>query len=186
MYFGRCLLLQGVKILQSGDISSDSPVIEFPGRFVQFVVLWHGSDDVFDEPGGKSFHGLTPHCGLGINVENMGSAAGAVAFCESRDCTVVQELDPFDGPMDTVAVADSEVREAFVFLVPRGYLLPCFLLKPLQPLMEVSDSVCKLILFLLVDPVPLLDGVYEGLRDAAEPNWVVDVESLDDVSGGVR
>ena len=186
MYLGRRLLLQGVEVSQSGDVSGDSPVIEFLGRFVQLVVLRHRPDDTFSEPGGKSFHGLTPHCRLGVDVEDVGSAAGTIAFSEPRDCAVVQELDPFDGPMDAVAVADGEVGEAFVFLVPWGYLLPRFFLESLQSLMEVSNSFCVLILLLLVDPISLPNGVYEGLGDTAEPNWVVDVESLDDISSGVQ
>ena len=84
--------------------------------------------------------------------------------------------------MDSVAVGNGEEREAFVFLIPGGYLLPGLLLKPFQSLVEVSNGLRILFLLLVVDSVPLLDGLYKGLGNTAEPDWVVDIEPLDDVS----
>ena len=118
-------------------------------------------------------------------MEDVGSAAGAVAFGEPRDCTVVQELDPFDGSVDAVAVADRKIREALILFIPRGYLLPSLFLEALQPFMEVHNGVREVVLLLFVDPVVLPNGVYEQLCDTPEPDWVIGIESLNDVSSGV-
>ena len=168
--------------MQPGDISSDPPVVELSGHFVQLVVLWHGSNDAFSEPGGKGFHRLTLHCRLGVDVENVGSTAQTVAFGEAGDCAVVQELDPFDGTVDAVAVADGEIGKTFVLFIPGGYLLPGLFLKALQSLVKVSNGFRVLLLFLVVNPVLLPDGVNEGLSEVAESDWVVDIEPLNDVS----
>ena len=117
-------------------------------------------------------------------MEDVRGAAGAVAFGETGDGAVVEQLDPLDRSMDAIAVGNGEEWETLVFFIPWGYLLPYLLLESLQPLVEVSNHVCILILFLLVDPVLLLDSLYEGLSDTAESDWVVDVEPLDDVSSG--
>ena len=147
------------------------------------MILRHGSNDTLGEPGGKGFHGLTLYCRLGIDVEDMGGAARAVSFSESQDRAVVQKFDLFDRTVDTIAVANGEVREAFVLFIPRRYLFPGLFLELLQSLLEVSNGLCILLLFLMVDPVSLPDGLNEGFGEAAEPNWVIDVESLDEVSG---
>ena len=119
-------------------------------------------------------------------MKYVGGASRAVAFGESGDGAVVQQLDPFDGSVDAVAVADSEAWKTFVFFIPRGYLLPSFLLEPLKSLVEVSDGLRILILLLVMNPVVLVDGLNELLGKGAEPDRVVDVESLDDVSGRGR
>ena len=84
--------------------------------------------------------------------------------------------------MDAVAVADGETREALVFFIPRGYLLPGLLLKAFEPLVKVSDGLRILFLFLVVDSIPLTDGLYELFGEGAEPDWVADVKPLDNVS----
>ena len=84
--------------------------------------------------------------------------------------------------MDAVAVADGEPGEAFVLFISRGYLLPSLLLKSLEPLVKVSDGLSILILLLMMDPIPLPDGLYELFSEGAESDWVVDIEPLDDVS----
>ena len=112
----------------------------------------------------------------------MGGAAWAVAFGETGDCTVVQQFDPFDRSMDAVAIADGEMGEAFVLFIPRRYLLPGLLLKAFEPLVKVSNGLCILLLFLMMDPVPLSNGLYKGLGKAAEPDWVSNVKALDEVS----
>ena len=84
--------------------------------------------------------------------------------------------------MDAVAVANCKEGKTLIFLIPGGCLLLGLLLESLQFLMKVSNRFCILFLLLVVDPVPLSDGLYEGLSKAAEPNQVVDVESLDEVS----
>ena len=117
-------------------------------------------------------------------MENVRGAAWTITFGEARDCAVVQKLDPLDGSVDAVAVADGEVGEAFVFFIPRRYFFPGFFLEVLQPLMEVSNGCRVLLLLLVMDSIPLSDGLYEGFGDTVEPNWVVDVEPLNDVSSG--
>ena len=77
------------------------------------MILQHWPNNAFLEPGRKGFHGLPSGHGLGIDVEDMRGATRAVAFSKAGDCAVVQQLDPFDGLVDAVAVADSEVGEAF-------------------------------------------------------------------------
>ena len=84
--------------------------------------------------------------------------------------------------MDAVAVANGEAGEALVFLIPWGYLFPRLFLEPFQPLVKVSDSFGILLLLLVVDPVSLPDGLYKGLGEVAEPDWVVDVEALNEVA----
>ena len=86
--------------------------------------------------------------------------------------------------MDAVAIADGETREAFVFFIPRGYLLPGLLLKTFKSLVEVSDGLRILLLFLVMDPVPLSDSLYERLGEAAESDRVHDVEALHDIACG--
>ena len=149
------------------------------GCLVQLLVLRHWPDDALFKPGQESLDWLASCCGLSIDVENVGSTPRAIAFSESGDGAVVQQLDPFDGPVDTITVANSEAGEALVFFIPQGYLLPGLLLEALQSLMEVSNSFRVLILFLMVDPVLLLDGLDEGLGEAVESNRVVDVECYD-------
>ena len=84
--------------------------------------------------------------------------------------------------MDTVAVANGEAGEAFVFFIPWQYFLPGLFLKPLEPLVKVSDGLCILVLFLVMDSISLSNGLYEGLSEVTEPDWVIDVETLDEVS----
>ena len=67
----------------------------------------------------------------------MGGTTWAVAFCEAGHRIVVQQFYPLDRLVYTIAVADGEKGEAFVFFVPGGYLLPCLFLESLQFLMEV-------------------------------------------------
>ena len=183
----RCrFLFQGVEVTESGDVSRNAPVVEVAGRFVQFLVLRHRPDDAFFEPSREGLDRLALYCGLGINVENVRGTPWAVAFGEPRHSAVVQQLDPLDGSMDAVAVTNGEAREAFVFFIPRGYLLPSLLLELLKFLVEVSDGLGILLLFLEVDSVALADGLDELLDEVAEPNWVVDVEPLNDVGGQGR
>ena len=111
----------------------------------------------------------------------MGGTPRTVAFGEPGNGTVVQQFDPLDGSVDAVAIADGKAGEAFVFFIPQGYLLPGLFLESLEPLMKVSDGLCILFLFLVVDPIPLPNGLYERLGEIAEPNWVRDVETLDKV-----
>ena len=179
----RCrLLLQGVKVAESGDIGRNAPVVELAGRLVQFMVLWHWSDNALFEPGGEGFDRLASNGGLRINVEDMGGTPWTVAFSEPRDCAVVQELDPFDGSVDTIAVADGEPGEAFVLFVPQRYLLPSFFLESFESLMEVSNSFGVLFHVPVVDPVSLLDGLDKRCGELTESDWVTDVEALYEVS----
>ena len=97
---------------------------------------------------------------LGIDVENVRGAARAIAFHEAGHRTVVQQLDPLDGLVDAVAVANGEEGETFVLFISRGYLLPSLLLKFLQSLVEVSDGARILILLLVIDPISLPNGLY--------------------------
>ena len=94
-------------------------------------------------------------------MENVRGAAQAISFSEARHCTVVQQLDPLDRLVNAIAVTNGEERKAFVFFVARWYPLLCLLLESLQFLVEVSNGTCILILFLVVDPVPLSDSLYE-------------------------
>ena len=119
-------------------------------------------------------------------MEDMRGTPWTIAFGEPRDSTVVQQFDPLDGAMDAIAVADGEAREALVFFIPRGYLFPCLLLKAFESLVEVGDSLRILFLFLMMDPIPLADGLYKLLGEVAEPDQVVDIEPLNDVSGRGR
>ena len=182
MYFCRRLLLQCVEVAEPSDISCDSPVVEFAGRFVQLLVLQHRADDVLFKPSQQGFNQLASCCGLSIDMEDVGGTPQAVAFGEPRDHAVVQQFDPFDGSVDTVAVADGETRETLVFLIPWGYLFPGLLLELLEPLVKVSNGLCILLLFLMMDSVLLSNGLYERLGEVAESDWVVDVKALNDVS----
>ena len=116
-------------------------------------------------------------------MENVRGAARAVAFGEAGDCAVVQQFDPLDGAMDAVAVADGEAWKALVLLVSWGYLLPSLLLEPLKSLVKVSDGLCILLLLLMMNSVALVDSLNELFGEVAEPDRVVDVEPLNDVSG---
>ena len=146
------------------------------------MILRHWSDDALSEPGRKSLHGLPSSCRLSIDVKDVRGAAGAVSFGESGHHTVVKKLDPLDGSVNTIAIADGEIREALILLIPRGYLFPSLLLKAFEPLVKVSDGLCILLLFLMMDHVPLLDGPYEGLSETAEPDQVADIGALNEVS----
>ena len=147
------------------------------------MVLRHRSDDALFKPGREGFDRLAPHCGLSVDVENMRGTPWSISFGEPRDRAVVQQLDPLDGSVDAAVVADGEPGEAFVFFIPRGYLFPSLLLESFKFLVKVSDGLCILVLLLVMDSVALADGLYKLLREVAEPDWVVEVESLDDVSG---
>ena len=182
MYLSSCLLLKRVKVPQSGNVCGDPPIVELTGRFIQFVILRHWSDDVLSEPDGESLHGLPSSRRLGVDVEDVWGAAGTVSFGESGYCTVVKEFDPFDGSVNAVAVADGETREAFILLVSGGYLFPSLLLKPFEPLVKISDGLSVLLLLLVMNRVPLPDGPNKGLSETAEPDRVVDVEALNEVS----
>ena len=151
-----------------------------------FLVLWHWSDNAFLEPGWQGLDRLASCCGLGVDVKDVRGASRAIAFGESGDCAIVQQLDSLDWSVDAVTVADSEARKAFVLLIPQRYFLPSFFLKLLELLVKVSDGLRILILLLVMDSVSLMDGLYELLSEVAEPGWVVDVKSLDDVSGRGR
>ena len=85
--------------------------------------------------------------------------------------------------MDAIAVADGKTWETLIFFVPWGYLLPSLLLEPLESLVKVSDSLRILVLLLVMDPVTLADGLYELFSEVVEPDWVLDIEPLDNVSG---
>ena len=89
-YFGCGLLLQRVEVLNPGDVSSDAPVVELMCRFIQCMILRHWSDNALFEPCREGFHWLSPRCRLGIDVEDVRSAAGAITFSEAEDCAVVQ------------------------------------------------------------------------------------------------
>ena len=168
--------------MKSSDVSCDPPIVEVMGCFVQILILWHGPDDAFLEPGQKGLDWLALYCGLSIDVEDVRGTPWAVVFGEPGDRAVVQQFDPFDGPMDTVAVADGEARKAFVFFIPGGYPLPSFFLETFEPLMKVSDGFRILLLFLMMNSVSLADGLYELLSEVAESDRVVDVKPLNDVS----
>ena len=114
-------------------------------------------------------------------MEDMRGTPWAVAFGEPRDCAIVQQFDPLDGPVDAVAVANGKAGETFIFFIPRGYLLLGLFLKLFEPLMKVSDGLCILFLLLVIDPVLLSNSLDEGFGEAAESDWVVDVEAFNDV-----
>ena len=119
-------------------------------------------------------------------MEDVRGTPWAVTFSKPGDGAVVQQFDPFDGSVDAIAVADGEAGEAFVFFIPWGYLLPGLLLETLQPLMGVSNGLRILVLFLMMDPVPLSDGPNERFGEAVKSDRVVDVESLNEVSSRGR
>ena len=110
----------------------------------------------------------------------------SVAFGEAGDCAVVQQLDPFDRPVDAVAVADGEPRETFVLFVPRGYLFPSLFLESLKFLVEVSDGLGVLLHISVMDSVPLLDGFNQRCGKLAKLDGIPDVETLYEVSCGYR
>ena len=179
-------MLQRVKVAEPSDIGRDPPVVEVVGCLIQLLVLQHWSNDAFLKPGREGLDQLASHCGLSIDVKDVRGTPRTVTFCEPGDRAVVQQLDPFDRPVDAIAVADGETGEAFVFFVSRGYLLPGLFLEPFEPLMKVGDGLYILLLLLVMDPVPLSNGLYEGLSEVAEPDWVSDVKTLDEVSCGGR
>ena len=183
MYLCHCFLLQCVEVAESSNVCCNAPVVEVAGRFIQLLVLRHQPDDALLEPSWEGLDWLASYCGLSVDVEDMGSTSWTVAFGEPGDCAIVQQLDPFDGLMDAIAVADGESGEAFVLFIPWGYLFPSLLLELLKPLVKVSDGFGILLLFLVMDPVALTDGLYELFSEIAEPDWIVDVEPLDNVSG---
>ena len=115
---------------------------------------------------------MPSNCGLCVNVENVRGTPRAVSFSESRDRAVIQQLDPFDGPVNAVAVADGEPGEALVFLISRGNLLPGLLLKSFEPLVKVSDGLSILFHIPVMDPVPLFDGFNEGRSELAKSDRV--------------
>ena len=123
-------------------------------------------------------------CGLGIDVENMRGAARAVAFREAGHGTVVQQLNPLDGSVDAVAVANSEKGETFILFISRGYPLPSLLLEFFQFLIEVSNGARILILLLVMDPIPLPNGLYERLCDCSKSDWVFEIEPMKDIGSG--
>ena len=84
--------------------------------------------------------------------------------------------------MDAIAVADGEAGEAFVFFVPRRYLLPGLLLESLQSLVKVSDGLCVLFHVLVMDSISLLNGFDERRSELAKLGWVADVKALYNVS----
>ena len=183
-YFCQCLLLQRFKIAESSDVGSDTPIVKFAGRFVQLLILRHGSDDAFFEPCREGLDRLALHCGLSVDVKDVRGASRPVAFGESRDCAVVQELDPFDGPMDAIAIADCKAGEAFILLIPGGYLFPRFFLEMLESLVEVSDSLSVLFHIPVMGSVLLLDSFDEGCGELAKSDGISDVETLYEVSCG--
>ena len=115
-------------------------------------------------------------------MEDVRGTPRPVAFGEPRNCAVVQKFDPFDRSVDAVAVADGEAGEAFVLFIPGGYFLPCFLLKSLKSLVEVSDSLGVLLHIPVMDPVLLLDGFDEGRGELAKSDRIPDVKTLYEVS----
>ena len=119
-------------------------------------------------------------------MEDMGGTPWAVAFSEPRDCAIVQQLDPFDRSVDSIAIADGETREALILLISWRYLLPGLLLKAFEPLMKVSDGLGILFHIPVVDSVPLLDGLDKGRGELAESDRVADVKALNKVSRGSR
>ena len=181
-YFCRRFLFQRVEVAKPSNIGCDPPIVELVGCLVYFVILRHRSDDAFFKPGREGFNRLASCCRLSIDVEDVRGTSQAVAFGECGNCAIVQQLDPFDGSMDAVAVADSKAGEAFVFFIPWGYLLPCLLLESFQSLVKISNGLRILLLLLMADPVLLPDGLNEGLGEVAESDWVVDVKALNDVS----
>ena len=72
--------------------------------------------------------------------------------------------------------------EAFVLFIPRGYLLPGFLLKSFKPLVKVSDGLGILFHIPVVNPVPLLDGFNEGRGELTKSDRVADIKALYEVS----
>ena len=182
MYLRCRFLLQRVEVAESGDVSCNSPVVQFASCLVQLMILWHRANDPFFKPGWEGLDWLTSYCGLGVNVKNVRGTPRPIPFGESRYRTVVQQFDPLDGTMDAVTVADSKAREAFILFVSRGYLLPGLLLESFELLVKVSDCFSILVLLLVVDPISLPDGLYELFGEVTEPDWVMDVKPLDDVS----
>ena len=138
------------------------------------------------EPGWQGLDRLASYCGLGVDVKNVRGTSWAIAFGESGDCAVVQQFDPFDWSVDAVTVADCKTGKALVLFISRRYLLPSLFLELLESLVKVSNGLCILLLFLMMDSVSLTDGLYELFSEITEPDWVVDVEPLDDVSGRGR
>ena len=117
-------------------------------------------------------------------MEDMGGTPWAVAFGESGDGAVVQQLDPFDGSVDPVAIADGEAGEAFVFFIPQGYLLPGLFLEALQSLVKVSNGLCVFFHIPVMDSISLFDGLDEGRGELTESDGVPDVKALYEVSCG--
>ena len=181
-YLGRGLLLQRLEVAEPGDVGGDAPIVELAGRFIQLLILWHGSDDAFFEPGWKGLNRLASYCGLSIDVEDVRDTSWSIPFGESRDCTVVQEFDPLDRSVNAVAVADSKAGEAFVLFIPRGYLFPCFFLESFESLMEVSNGLSILFHIPVVDPVPLLDGFDKGRGELTKSDRIADIKALYEVS----
>ena len=86
--------------------------------------------------------------------------------------------------MDPIASGNREKGKMLIFLIPGWHFLPSFFLEPLQSLVEVSNDACILILFLMVDSIPLSNGLYERLCDCLKSDWVVEVETVEDIGCG--
>ena len=107
-YLGQSFLLEHVVIAHPGNVSGNPPVVELASCFIKGVVLWHWADGELFEPCRQWLHWLTSSSGLGVDVEDVGSASQAVVLGKGRDCAVVQELDPLDGSMDAIALGNHE------------------------------------------------------------------------------
>ena len=86
--------------------------------------------------------------------------------------------------MDTIALVNGEQGKAVVFFIPRWHVVVGFLSEFGQLLMEISNCSGILILLLMMEPIPVSDGLDEQFGNAPEPDQVVDVEALDEIGHG--
>lgn len=133
----------------------------------------------------ERLHWLCSHSWLGIDVENMRSASGAIVSSEGSNHAKIQLFDPFDWSVKAIAQANGEVGKLDIFLISFRVLLKGFLVLGNLPL-KVFDFFNEGLIGVLVGKVFDLEGVSQLLGNGLKVLCIHVSESLQEVVSYAR
>ena len=117
---------EGIGIAEPLYVSFNPPIFELSGSPCKVVVHRGRPQKDGLKPQQEWFDRLSCGHWLSIYFENMGGRSWAIFIAEPSDSSLVKELDPLDGVVQSKTNIDLEPRVASIDFVPLGALLEGF------------------------------------------------------------
>jgi hypothetical protein len=169
-----------VEVMESGDVSGDTPIIELSSRCNHGKELGVRAVDDGSEPTWECFDGLVSGVGRGgIDRNDVGRVLGPIMGREGSDFAIVETFDPFCGEVEAGCNGNLKQQEFVVFHISFWGIFVDFLVLA-DFVTESSNLVSEAILNSPVCVLPILAGLDEAMDNAAEDLLInVDVASND-------